>query len=279
MMRHNSSMLIDSHCHLDHYRPDEIDAMLARAAAAGVGEVVTIGTRLARADEQFRLAEAYPNVWCTVGTHPHNAAEQPVPQAEDIAALAAHRRCIGIGEAGLDYFYDKAPRPVQQECLRAHVQAAALSGLPLVIHARDADDDMINILQNEWNNGVEFKFLLHCFSSGPGLAEAGLALGGYFSFSGMLTFPKSFEIREIAAKIPLDRLLVETDAPYLAPVPMRGKRNEPAWVAHTARVLAEVKGLTPEALAAQTTANFRRLFAKAPPASAPPAFEQVAGDA
>ena len=256
-------MLIDSHCHLDYYRPDEIDAVLARAAAAGVGEMVTIGTRLSRSPEMFALAEAHPNVWCTVGTHPHHAAEHPVPAPAEIAALAAHPRCIGIGEAGLDYFYDKAPRDVQQACFRAHVRAAALSGLPLVIHARDADDDMITILRDKSANEKKFGFLLHCFSSGRGLAEAALALGGYISFSGILTFPKSSEIRDIAGQIPLDRLLVETNSPYLAPLPFRGKRNEPAWVAHTARVLAEVKGLTPEALAGQTTANFRRLFAKA----------------
>ncbi len=256
-------MLIDSHCHLDYYRADEIDAVLARATVAGVGEMVTIGTRLSWSQDMLALAEAHPNVWCTLGTHPHNAAEHPVPTANDIAALTLHQRCIGIGEAGLDYFYDKAPRDVQQACFRAHVQAAALTGLPLVIHARDADDDMINILQNEWNNSGKFKFLLHCFSSGRGLAEAALALGGYVSFSGILTFPKSLEIREIARDIQVERLLVETDSPYLAPVPFRGKRNEPAWVAHTARVLAEVKGITPEALAEQTTRNFRRLFEKA----------------
>ncbi len=268
MMLHNNTMLIDSHCHLDYYRADEIAAVLARAAEAGVGEMVTIGTRLSGSDTLFGIAAAHPNVWCTVGTHPHNAAEHTVPEVKDIAALAAHPRCIGIGEAGLDYFYDKAPRDVQQECFRAHVQAAALTGLPLVIHARDADEDMINILQDEWDNGGKFEFLLHCFSSGRGLAEAALALGGYVSFSGILTFPKSFEIREIARDVPLDRLLVETDSPYLAPVPFRGKRNEPAWVAHTARVLAEVKGISPAALAGQTTQNFRRLFAKARVAAA-----------
>jgi TatD DNase family protein len=256
-------MLIDSHCHLDYFGPDEIAAVLARAAAAGVGEMVTIGTRLTTSDQVIAIAETYPQVWCTVGVHPHHAAEQPVPAAEEIAALSAHRRCVGIGESGLDYFYDKAPREVQQASFRAHVRAAALSGLPLAIHARDADQHVITILQEEWANLGPFKFLLHCFSSGRRLAEAALALGGYISFSGILTFPKSHEIREIARDVPLDRLLVETDSPYLAPVPFRGKRNEPAWVAETARVLAGVKGIAPEALAEQTTANFRRLFAKA----------------
>jgi TatD DNase family protein len=256
-------MLIDSHCHLDYFGPDEIAAVLARAAAAGVGEMVTIGTRLTTSDQVIAIADTHSNVWCTVGVHPHHAAEQPVPEAEAIAALTAHPRCVGIGESGLDYFYDKAPREVQQASFRAHVRAAALSSLPLAIHARDADEHVITILQEEWANVGPFKFLLHCFSSGRVLAEAALALGGYISFSGILTFPKSHEIREIAAKVPLDRLLVETDSPYLAPVPFRGKRNEPAWVAETARVLADVKGIAPEALAEQTTANFRRLFAKA----------------
>jgi TatD DNase family protein len=261
-------MLIDTHCHLDYFTPDETSAILARAAEAGVGEMVTIGTRLTRSADLFAIAEAHPNVWCTVGVHPHNAAEYPVPEPKTIAALTAHPRCIGIGEAGLDYFYDKAPRDVQQACFRAHVRAAGLTGLPLVIHARDADQDIMDILQDEWRWGSKFTFLLHCFSSGRALAEAALALGGYVSFSGILTFPKSEEIREIARDVPIDRLLVETDSPYLAPVPFRGKRNEPAWVAHTARVLAQVKGITPEALAGQTTENFRRLFGKAQGAGA-----------
>jgi TatD DNase family protein len=256
-------MLIDSHCHLDYFGPDEVAAVLARAAAAGVAEMVTIGTRLTTFGQGMAIAEAYPQVWCTVGVHPHHAAEEPVPEIKEIVALTSHPRCIGIGESGLDYFYDKAPRAVQQASFRAHVRAAAASGLPLAIHARDADADIMTILQEEWAGVGPFKFLLHCFSSGRGLAEAALALGGYISFSGILTFPKSHELREIARDVPLDRVLVETDAPYLAPVPFRGKRNEPAWVAETARVLAGVKGITPEALAGQTTANFRRLFAKA----------------
>jgi TatD DNase family protein len=255
-------MLIDSHCHLDFYRPDEVDAVLAHAAAAGVGEMVTIGTRLSRAGEQRDIAGAHPTVWCTVGVHPHHAGEHPVPAPEAIAAEAAHPRCIGIGETGLDYFYDKSPRDVQQASFRAHIRAARLAGLPLCIHARDADADIAEILRDERDTGGDFAFLLHCFSSGRGLAEAALALGGYLSFSGILTFPKSQELRDIARDIPADRLLVETDSPYLAPVPYRGKRNEPAWVVHTARVLAEVQGVTPEAMAGQTTANFRRLFPK-----------------
>ena len=255
-------MLIDSHCHLDYFKPDERVTLLANAAAAGVGEMVTIGTRLTQSDVVRGLADAHANVWCTVGVHPHNAAEYPVPEPAAIAAEADHPRVIGIGESGLDYFYDKAPRDVQQASFRAHIRAARLTGLPLAIHARDADADIASILQDEWDTGGHFKFLLHCFSSTRALAEAALALGGYVSFSGILTFPKSLEIRDIAREVPKDRLLVETDAPYLAPAPKRGKRNEPAWVAHTASVLAGVHGMTPAAMADLTTANFRRLFAK-----------------
>jgi TatD DNase family protein len=202
-------------------------------------------------------------VWFTVGVHPHHAAEAPVPTPEAIAALAAHPKAVGIGESGLDYFYDRAPRDVQQASFRAHIRAARQAGVPLVIHARDADDDIAALLRQETDAGGPFAFLLHCFSSGRALADAGVRLGGYVSFSGILTFPKSTALREIAGEVPAERLLVETDAPYLAPVPHRGRRNEPAWVAHTARVLAEVRGLSADALAALTTANFRRLFRKA----------------
>jgi TatD DNase family protein len=256
-------MLIDSHCHLDYFNEVEITDILAHAANAGVGEMVTIGTRLTQSDRVRSIADAHANVWCTVGIHPHNAAELPVPTPEAIAAEADHPRVIGIGESGLDYFYDKAPREAQKESFRAHVRAARLAGLPLAIHARDADADIIEILRDEWNTGGKFEFLLHCFSSTRGLAEAALAMGGYVSFSGILTFPKSQEIRDIARDVPLDRLLVETDSPYLAPVPFRGKRNEPAYVAHTAAVLAQVHGMNAEEMAGQTTANFRRLFRKA----------------
>jgi TatD DNase family protein len=255
--------LIDSHCHLDYFTADELPAVLARAAAAGVAEMVTIGTRLTQAPDSQALAEAHENIWFTVGVHPHNAAETPVPEPYSIAALTAHPKAIGIGESGLDYFYDKAPRPVQQDNFRAHIRAAQATGLPLCIHARDADDDIARILREERDTGGDFAFLLHCFSSGRGLAEAAVEQGGYISLSGILTFPKSSELREIARDVPAERLLVETDAPYLAPVPLRGKRNEPALVAHTARVLAETRGLTPEALGALTTGNFRRLFRKA----------------
>lgn len=256
-------MLIDSHCHLDMFPVEERAALLDRAAARGVGEMVSIGTRLGQSRQLVDLVSDLANVWCTVGIHPHNAGEGPAPQPEALAAMTRHRKVIGIGESGLDYFYDKAPRAAQQASFRAHIRGARLAALPLVIHARDADDDIATMLRAEWDEGGPFLFLLHCFSSTRGLAEAALALGGYLSFSGILTFPKSNELRDIARDAPEDRLLVETDAPYLAPVPYRGKRNEPAFVADTARVLAEVRGLTPEALATLTTTNFRRLFAKA----------------
>ncbi len=255
-------MLIDSHCHLDYFTPEELPAILTRAAAAGVGEMVTIGTRLAQSAGLRDLASAHPNLWCTVGVHPHSAAELPVPEPGEIAALADHPRVIGIGESGLDYFYDKAPRDTQQASFRAHIRAARMAGLPIAIHARDADDDIARILREEHAAGA-FDLLLHCFSSTRALAEAAIGLGGYVSFSGILTFPKSTELREIARDMPADRILVETDAPYLAPAPHRGKRNEPAFVARTASVLAETRGLAPEALADLTTANFRRLFRKA----------------
>ena len=256
-------MLIDSHCHLDYYTEAERPEVLARAAAAGVAEMVTIGTTLAQSQRLPAITEAQPNLWCTVGVHPHHAAEAPVPSPEDVAAMTAHPRVIGIGESGLDYFYDRSPRDVQQAGFRAHIRAARLAGLPLAIHARDADGDIAAILQDERDTGGNFSFLLHCFSSSRALAEAAVAMGGHVSFSGILTFPKSHELREIARDLPADRLLVETDAPYLAPVPFRGKRNEPAYVTHTARVLAEVRGLEPAALADLTTTNFRRLFRKA----------------
>jgi TatD DNase family protein len=256
-------MLIDSHCHLDYFTEAERPDVLARAAAAGVGEVVTIGTTLAQSRGLPSLAEAAPNVWCTVGVHPHHAAEAPIPSPEDLAALTARPRVIGIGESGLDYFYDRSPREVQKENFRSHIRAARMAGLPLAIHARDADNDIANILQDEYDTGGNFEFLLHCFSSSRELAEAGVRLGGYVSFSGILTFPKSTELREIARDVPAERLLVETDAPYLAPVPFRGKRNEPAHTVHTAKVLAGIRGLEPAALAELTTGNFRRLFRKA----------------
>ncbi|MBL6457801.1 TatD family hydrolase [Belnapia sp. T6] len=254
-------MLVDSHCHLDYFTEAEIEGIVARAREAGVGMQVTIGVRTGQAAAVKALAERFPDVWGTVGVHPHNAGEpEGLPTVEEIVALADHPRIIGIGESGLDYFYDKSPRDLQQEGFRRHIRAARLAGLPLAIHARQADEDIIGILREEREAGGPFDFLLHCFSSGPELARQAVAMGGYISFSGILTFPKSPEIRAIAAELPAERLLVETDSPYLAPVPLRGKRCEPAYVAHTARVLAEVRGLTSAEVEALTTANFRRLF-------------------
>jgi len=257
-------MLIDSHCHLDYFSEEERKLVIGRAKAAGVGQMVTIGVTVTQSRQAIAMAEADADVFACVGVHPNHAADEPpVPAPETIAELAKHPKVIGIGESGLDYFYDKAPKDVQQANFRAHIRAAALSGLPLAIHARDADEDVARILAEERAGGQKFDFLLHCFSSTRALAEAALEMGGYISFSGILTFPKSHELREIAAIVPLDRLLVETDSPYLAPVPFRGKRNEPAHTVHTAKVLAEVKGFSAEAIADLTTTNFRRLYGKA----------------
>jgi len=255
-------MLIDSHCHLDYFVEAEIEDVIQRAKDAGVARMVTIGVRMSQAAKVKALAERFPEVWGTVGIHPHNAAEAELPTVEQLAATADHPRIIGIGESGLDYFYDKAPRDTQAENFRRHIRAARLTGLPLAIHARDADDDILAILREEREAGA-FPFLLHCFSSGRRLAEESVAMGGYVSFSGILTFPKSEEIRAIASDLPEDRLLVETDAPYLAPVPLRGKRCEPAYVAHTAKVLASVRGLEIAKLEELTTNNFHRLFTRA----------------
>jgi len=257
-------MLVDSHCHLDF--PDfaeERADIVARALAAGVERMVTISTRVRQFPTILEIAETYEPVYCSVGTHPHNAGEESDVTADQLVKLAGHPKVVAIGEAGLDYFYDKAPRDAQARSFRAHIDAARRTGLPLVIHARDADDDMAAILEEESGKGA-FPFILHCFSSGRALAEAGVKLGGYVSFSGILTFKKSEELREIAASLPLDRLLVETDSPYLAPVPFRGKRNEPPYVAHTAKVLAETLAMSSDEIARITTDNFFRLFRKMP---------------
>ena len=257
-------MLVDSHCHLDF--PDfteERDAVIARAVAAGVGRMVTISTRVTKFPAILDIAETYEEVYCSVGTHPHNAAEEPDVTSQDLIRLSAHPKVVAIGEAGLDYFYDRSPREVQAKGFRNHIAAARATGLPLVIHSRNADDDMAAILTEEMGKGA-FPFILHCFSSGRRLAETGVELGGYVSFSGILTFRKSEELRDIASSVPRDRLLVETDAPYLAPQPFRGKRNEPAYVAHTAAVLAETIGVGIDDIATITTDNFFRLFAKMP---------------
>ena len=257
-------MLVDSHCHLDF--PDfaeEREAIVARALAAGIGRMVTISTRVKRFQQILEIAETFNEVYCSVGTHPHNVAEELDVTADELVRLSGHPKVVAIGEAGLDYYYDKAPRDAQAQGFRTHIAAARRTGLPLVIHSRDADDDMASILEDETGKGA-FPFILHCFSSGRRLAEVGVALGGYVSFSGILTFKNSTELRAIAADVPRDRLLVETDAPYLAPVPHRGKRNEPAYVANTAKVLAETVGVSEAEIADITTGNFFRLFAKMP---------------
>jgi TatD DNase family protein len=257
-------MLIDTHCHLDF--PDlaaDLPGVLARAKSAGVERMITISTRVAKADIYRALAEAHPEVFFTIGTHPHYADTELDVTAEELARLSEHPKCVGIGEAGLDYHYDKSPRAAQAQGLRTHIAAARMTQLPLVIHARAADEDMIRILEEEHAKGA-FPAVLHCFSSGPELARRGLALGFYLSMSGILTFKASEELREIARAAPLDRLLVETDAPYLAPMPHRGKRNEPTFVRHTAEVLAGVKGVSLDVLAAATTANAERVFARLP---------------
>jgi TatD DNase family protein len=258
-------MLVDSHCHLDF--PDfdlERDAVVARAKAAGVATMVTISTRVARFAAIKQIARQYERVYCSIGTHPHNAAEELDVTADDLVRLAEDPMVVAIGEAGLDYHYDNSPRDAQRIGFLRHIEAARRAQLPLVIHARDADDAIANILEEETGKGA-FPFVLHCFSSGAELARRGLALGGYVSFSGILTFKRSDDLRAIAAEVPMDRLLVETDAPYLAPVPHRGQRNEPAYVVETAKVLADVKHTSPEALTTATTDNFMRLFAKVPP--------------
>ena len=257
-------MLVDSHCHLDFPDfADERDAIVARAADAGVGLMVTIGTRVRKIEHIRAISERYPSVFHSVGTHPHGAGEERGIPASQIIELSVHRKCVAIGEAGLDYHYDKAPRDAQAEGLRVHIETARSTGLPLVIHARDADADMESILTDETGKGA-FAFLLHCFSSGQRLADAGVELGGYVSFSGILTFKRSEEIRAIAKTVPQDRLLVETDAPYLAPQSHRGKRNEPSYVAETAKVLANTIGVDDHEIARLTTGNFFRLFSKVP---------------
>jgi TatD DNase family protein len=256
-------MLIDSHCHLDFPQfSGRLPEVLARAREAGVGRMVTISTHVRRWDGYRALAEAHEEVFCTIGTHPHHAAEEPDIAAAEIVALARHPRCVAIGEAGLDYHYDRSPRDVQERVFRTHIAAARETGLPLVVHARDADDDMIAILREEAGRG-RFDAVLHCFSSGARLAEVGVELGFYVSFSGIVTFKRSDELRRIAAAVPPERLLVETDAPYLAPEPYRGKQNEPAYVAHTARFLAAVIGVSEDEMARLTTGNSYRLFTKA----------------
>jgi TatD DNase family protein len=258
-------MLIDSHCHLDF--PDfgpELDAVVARARRAGVGAMLTIGTKLRAFEGVRKIAERFDDVWCSVGIHPHEAAEEPIDESTALVEHARHPRVVGIGETGLDYYYEHGPKADQVRNFRAHIAASRETGLPLIVHARDADDDLCQILEEETGQGA-FPGLIHCFSSTAKLARTALDLGMLISISGIVTFKKAEELRAIVTDVPLDRLLVETDAPYLAPMPHRGKRNEPAFVAHTAATVARLKSVEPERLADATTENFFRLFNKARP--------------
>ena len=257
-------MLIDSHCHLDF--PDfagEIDAVVGRARAADIARMVTISTRVARHAELLAIAERFPDVYCSVGTHPHHADEELDITAADLLSRAQHSKVVAIGEAGLDYHYERSPRAAQERGFRTHIKAARDSGLPLVIHSREADADTARILEEETGQGA-FPAVLHCFTGGPELARRAIALGLFISFTGILTFKNSAALRAIAAELPADRILVETDAPYLAPSPFRGKRNEPAYVGEVAKVLAEARGVPFEEIAQQTTDNFFALFRKVP---------------
>ena len=256
-------MFVDSHCHLDF--PDfgpELDAVVRRAREAGIGTMLTIGTQLSKFEGVRAIAERYEDIWCSVGIHPHEAAVEPINEADALIERAEHPRVVGIGEAGLDYYYEHSPRNDQVRNFRAHIAASRTTGLPLIVHARDADDDLCTIMREEYAKGA-FPGLIHCFSSTAKLAQTALELGMSISISGIVTFKKADELRAIVANVPLDRLLVETDAPYLAPMPHRGKRNEPAFVRNTAEIVARLKGVDLARLEDVTTENFFRLFQKA----------------
>ena len=256
-------MLVDSHCHLEFPDfADELDAVVARAGEAGVGTMVTICTKVREFARVLAVAERFENVWCSIGLHPHEAAAEPELTAGRLIELAAHPKVVGIGETGLDFYYEHSPREAQERQFRAHIVAARETGLPLIVHTRDADRETATILAEEMGRGP-FPGLLHCFSSSRELAEKAVDLGLSISLSGIVTFNKAEELRETARAVPLERILVETDAPYLAPAPKRGKRNEPAFVAHTAAKVAELKGVSAAEIARATTDNFFRLFAKA----------------
>lgn len=262
-------MLIDSHCHLDFPDfADELDQVVARARAAGIGRMVSISTRVARHDAILKITERFDEVYCSIGTHPHNAHEELNITAADLVARTRHPKVVALGEAGLDYHYDSSPREAQERGFRTHIAAARETGLPLVIHTREADADTAQILEQEMGKGA-FPAVLHCFTGSRALAMRAIELGLYISFTGILTFKNSQALRDIAAELPAERMLVETDAPYLAPLPFRGKRNEPAYVVETAKVLAATRGVSADDIARQTTDNFFRLFAKVPrPAAA-----------
>ena len=255
-------MLVDSHCHLDF--PDyagDIEGVVMRARAAGVGVCLSIGTELSRFAGVRAVAEKFPDVWCSVGVHPHEAQKELLSDAAPLLVETDHPKVVAIGETGLDYYYEHSPKPEQIANFRAHITAARQSALPLIVHTRDADDDTISVLEDEMGKGA-FSGLIHCFTGTQRLADAALALGFYISVSGIATFKNSQALRDVIKTVPLDRLLVETDAPFLAPVPHRGKTNEPAFVVHTAKMLAELKGIGEAELAAATTENFFRLFRK-----------------
>ena len=256
--------MVDSHCHLDFEDfSGDLDAIVGRARAAGVGRIVSISTRVMRQPGLLAIVERFPDVLCSVGTHPHYAHEELDLTVADLVARTRHAKTVAIGEAGLDRHYDFSPIETQARGFRNHIAAARETGLPLVIHSRDADDDMAAILDEETGKGA-FPAVLHCFTGGRDLAQRAIALGLFISFTGILTFKKSEELRAIAAALPADRILVETDAPYLAPGRHRGKRNEPAFVVETAKVLAETRNVSFEEIARQTSENFFRLFSKVP---------------
>ncbi len=257
-------MLVDSHCHLDF--PDfaeDLDAIVARAEAAGIGRIVTISTRVRKINGLLEIAARFPNVYCSVGTHPHNADEEDGITSDELIALTKHPKVVALGEAGLDNFYKDGSPEAQERGFRAHIAAARATGLPLVIHTREADEACGRILEDEIAKG-QFKAVLHCYTGGRELAMKAIGLGLSISFTGILTFKNSQAIRDIAAELPADRIMVETDAPYLAPGKFRGKRNEPSFVVETARVLAETRGVSLDEIARQTTENFFRLFNKVP---------------
>jgi TatD DNase family protein len=262
--RNRTQMLIDSHCHLDFPDfADELDEVMARARAAGIDRLVTISTRVRRQRALLAITERFPDVYCSIGTHPHYAHEEADVSLAELVAATRAEKVVAIGEAGLDYNYDNSPREAQERGFRTHIGAAREAGLPLVIHSREADDDTARILEEEMGRGA-FAAVLHCFTGGRELARRAIALGHCISFTGILTFKNSEDLRAIAAELPEDRILVETDAPYLSPGKYRGKRNEPAYMVETAKVLAEVRGVSFDTIAKQSTANFYRLFAKVP---------------
>ena len=256
-------MLVDSHCHLDFdVFDDDRQETIQRAREAGVATMVTICTHVTRFDRIRAIAESDADIWCTVGIHPHQAEEEPPVSVGDLVSRAKHPKVVGIGETGLDYYYDNSPRELQKTSFRTHIAAARETGLPLIVHTRDADDDMADILEDEMGKGV-FPGVLHCFSSGRRLAERALDIGFYISLSGIVTFKNAEDLRDIAKDVPTDRILVETDSPFLAPIPNRGKRNEPSFVVDTAAKVAELMGMKKDELSISSTDNFFRLFNKA----------------